>query len=172
MYIILKIQLRSVYGETNLNLNNTIYFGQYTSDLRNITRPSTKSARFTRRFFNVMSWGSYVIRDFADGTGKRPNNAVSEFIDHWLGDTVNAGIGLSYRHARLHKLAGRYDNPKMPEMTLFLKSETYEFGYRKPNLEVISEYLNNDRRPQGPDILVLSWYAYLCLHIIRIQRCR
>jgi hypothetical protein len=27
---------------------------------------------------------------------------VAEFIDPWLGDKVNSGIGLSYRHARLH----------------------------------------------------------------------
>jgi len=28
--------------------------------------------------------------------------AVAEFIDPWLGDTVKSGMGLSYRHARLH----------------------------------------------------------------------
>jgi hypothetical protein len=32
---------------------------------------------------------------------------------------VNSGIGWSYRPARLHGLAGRYDNP-MPELTLSL----------------------------------------------------
>jgi hypothetical protein len=32
-------------------------------------------------------------------------------------DIVGSGIELSYRHARLHMLAGRYDNP-MPELTI------------------------------------------------------
>ncbi len=31
--------------------------------------------------------------------GKRP---AAEFIDPWLGDKVNSGIGLSYQHSRLH----------------------------------------------------------------------
>ncbi len=35
----------------------------------------------------------------------------------WLGGTVNSVIGLSYRPAKLHRLAGRYDRP-MPELTL------------------------------------------------------
>jgi hypothetical protein len=42
---------------------------------------------------------------------------VAEFIDHDWADNVNSGIGLSYRPARLHGLAGQYDNP-MPELTL------------------------------------------------------
>ncbi len=50
---------------------------------------------------------------------------------------VDSGIGLSYRPApRLHRLAGRYDNP-MPELTLSPQSgvdfispvRIYEFGY-------------------------------------------
>jgi hypothetical protein len=40
---------------------------------------------------------------------------VVEFIDPDWGDKVNSGIGLSYRPARLHGLAGRYDNP-LPEL--------------------------------------------------------
>jgi hypothetical protein len=43
---------------------------------------------------------------------------VAEFIDPDWGDKVNSGpMGLSYRPARLHWLAGRFDNP-MPELTL------------------------------------------------------
>ncbi len=53
---------------------------------------------------------------------------VAEFINPDWGDKVNFGIGLSYRPARLHGLAGRYDNP-MPELTLSPQSEIYEFGY-------------------------------------------
>ncbi len=37
-----------------------------------------------------------------------------------MGDKVDSGIGL-YRPPRLHRLAGRYDNP-MPESTLFPRS--------------------------------------------------
>jgi hypothetical protein len=42
---------------------------------------------------------------------------VAEFIDPDWGDKVNSGTGLSYRPARRHGLAGRYDKPK-PELTL------------------------------------------------------
>ncbi len=42
---------------------------------------------------------------------------VAEFIDPDWGDKFNSGKGLSYRPARLHGLAGRYDNP-MPKLTL------------------------------------------------------
>jgi hypothetical protein len=41
---------------------------------------------------------------------------VAEFIDPDWGDKVNSDIWLSYQPARLHGLAGRYDNP-MPELT-------------------------------------------------------
>jgi hypothetical protein len=43
--------------------------------------------------------------------------SVAEFIVPDWGDKVNYAIGLSYRPARLHRLAGRYDNP-MPELTI------------------------------------------------------
>ncbi len=43
--------------------------------------------------------------------------AVAKFIVPDWGDKVDAGIGLSYLPARLHGLAGRYDNP-MPESTI------------------------------------------------------
>ncbi len=46
-----------------------------------------------------------------------PWTPETEFIDPDWGDKVNSGIGLSYRPARLHWLADRYDNP-MPELTL------------------------------------------------------
>jgi hypothetical protein len=42
---------------------------------------------------------------------------VSKFIVPDWGNKVNSGIGLSYRPARLHRLAGRYDNP-MTESTI------------------------------------------------------
>ncbi len=40
------------------------------------------------------------------------------FRVHDYGDKVDSGIGLSYRPARLHRLAGRYSNP-MPETQLY-----------------------------------------------------
>ncbi len=43
--------------------------------------------------------------------------SVAKFIDPHCGDKVNSNIGLSYRPARLHGLAGRYGNP-LPESTL------------------------------------------------------
>ncbi len=49
---------------------------------------------------------------------------VVEFIDPWLGDKVNSDKGLSYRPARLHVQAGRYDN-RMPELTLSPQSGIY-----------------------------------------------
>ncbi len=44
----------------------------------------------------------------------------------WLGGKVNSGIGLSYRPAILHDMAGQYDNA-MPESTLS-PIRDYEFG--------------------------------------------
>ncbi len=41
----------------------------------------------------------------------------SQIHSQWLGDTVDSGIGLSYRPAILYWLTGRYDNP-MPESTI------------------------------------------------------
>jgi hypothetical protein len=35
----------------------------------------------------------------------------AQFLVLDLGNKVDSGIGLSYRPARLHRLAGRYDNP-------------------------------------------------------------
>jgi hypothetical protein len=44
---------------------------------------------------------------------------VAKFkVPDW-GDKVNSGMGLSYRPARLHRLAGRYEN-SMPESTIYL----------------------------------------------------
>jgi hypothetical protein len=51
------------------------------------------------------------------------NNTVAKFLVPDWGELVDSGIGLSYRSAGLHKLAGRYDNP-MPESTIFPQSAT------------------------------------------------
>jgi hypothetical protein len=56
---------------------------------------------------------------------------VTEFKGPDRGAKVNSCIyGLSYRPARLHGLAGRYDNP-MPESTLSAQLGIYEFGFCK-----------------------------------------
>jgi hypothetical protein len=44
-------------------------------------------------------------------------NPVAKFIVPDWGDKVDSGIGLSYGAAKLHRLAGRYDNP-LPESTI------------------------------------------------------
>ncbi len=49
--------------------------------------------------------------------------SVSQIHSPWLGDKVDYGLGLSYRPARLHRLAGRYHNP-MTESTLSPQSRT------------------------------------------------
>ncbi len=56
---------------------------------------------------------------------------VAECIDPDWGDKVDSDIGLSYRLARLHGLAGRYDNPSQPYegVDFILQSGIYEFGY-------------------------------------------
>ncbi len=48
---------------------------------------------------------------------------VAGFIDPWLWDKVNSGIGLSYRHARLH--GWRAGTTSLCRSWL----EIYEFGY-------------------------------------------
>ncbi len=58
-------------------------------------------------------WCDIIFVCLAVSWNERP--PVAKFIDPDWGDKVNSG--LSYRPARLHELAGRYDNP-MPESTL------------------------------------------------------
>ncbi len=55
--------------------------------------------------------------------------AVAKFIVPDWGDKVDSGMGLTYRAARLHRLAGRYefDNP-VPESTISPLVRDYEFG--------------------------------------------
>ncbi len=53
----------------------------------------------------------------AQGTKQKAVNLLyseAEFIVPDWGDKVNSGIGLSYRPARLHRLAGRYGTAVMP----------------------------------------------------------
>jgi hypothetical protein len=62
----------------------------------------------------VMTSDLIILMFYEMGIAKRP---VTKFIvPDWGGDKVDSGIGLSYRSARLHRLAGRYDN-YMPEST-------------------------------------------------------
>jgi hypothetical protein len=50
-----------------------------------------------------------------------------QILSFLLGDIIDSGIGLSHRPARLHRLAGRYDNP-MPESAIF-PSRGLRFGH-------------------------------------------
>jgi hypothetical protein len=57
--------------------------------------------------------------------------SIAKFIVPDRGDKVDSGIlhvGLSYRLARLHRLAGRYDNP-MPGVNYIPPVRDYEFVY-------------------------------------------
>ncbi len=44
-------------------------------------------------------------------SGRENLPASGQILSPWLGDIVDLGIELSYRHASLCSLAGRYDNP-------------------------------------------------------------
>ncbi len=56
-------------------------------------------------------------------------NISSHIHRPFLGEKVNSGMGLTYCPARLHGLAGRYENP-MPESTIvYPPFRDYEFGY-------------------------------------------
>ncbi len=57
-----------------------------------------------------------LIRYFHFDADKNPSIEAEFLVPDW-GDIADSGIGLSYRTARLHRQAGRYENP----MT--------EFGY-------------------------------------------
>jgi hypothetical protein len=50
--------------------------------------------------------------------------AVAKFIVPDWGDKVDSGIGLSYRPARLHRLAARYDTIPHAGVNHFLQSGT------------------------------------------------
>jgi hypothetical protein len=41
-------------------------------------------------------------------------SAVLEFLEHSMGARNRVGIGISYRTARLHRLAGRYGSYSVP----------------------------------------------------------
>jgi hypothetical protein len=56
----------------------------------------------------------------------------AKFIVPDWGDKVHDDIGLSYRPARLHRLAGWYDSP-LPESTF----RDYEFGYCESGLKSV-----------------------------------
>jgi hypothetical protein len=57
---------------------------------------------------------SNLADKFSTATAER---TVAKFLVPDWEDIVDSGIGLSHRPTRLHRLAGRYDNP-MPESTI------------------------------------------------------
>jgi hypothetical protein len=61
-------------------------------------------------------------------TGWRRSRAPShshwgQILSPWLKDIADSGIGMSHQPPRLHRLAGRYDNP-LPESDICPQSET------------------------------------------------
>ncbi len=81
---------------------------------------------------------------------------VAEYIDPWLGDKVNSGIGLSYRSAsHVCSPARRYDNT-MPELTLSLShgsmnsaTGSKEWEQRGAGNGANVQYLVSDRGDRG-----------------------
>jgi hypothetical protein len=58
-----------------------------------------------------MGWGG------GEGVSSIFKHAIAKFLVPDWGDIVDSGIELSYRPARLHRMAGRYDNPT-PQSTI------------------------------------------------------
>jgi hypothetical protein len=56
-------------------------------------------------------------------------HTVAEFIDPDWGHKVNSGVGLANRPARLHGLAGRYDNPVLFPSKGFMNSATVALAH-------------------------------------------
>ncbi len=86
-----------------------------------------------------------------------------------LGDKVDKG--LSYLPTRLHRLAGRYDNPMTESTTVYPPFRDYEFGYW-------SKFVNSSYPPPPPSIIVhrrsadsVTMAALRCtISLIRIPR--
>jgi hypothetical protein len=55
-------------------------------------------------------------------------NPIAKFIVPDWGVKVDSGIGLLYRHARLHRQEGRYDNLCRSQLNPPFRD--YEFGHR------------------------------------------
>jgi hypothetical protein len=64
---------------------------------------------------------------FLGSASSRKSWRGAKFLVPDWGDIVDSGIGLSYRPARLHRLAGRYDKP-MLELTISPQSGTKNFS--------------------------------------------
>ncbi len=85
----------------------------WVSDLAEITRAWI----FKNESTTSLAWLEAELRFCPWQILKRWIWPVAKFLVHDWGDIVDSGIGLSYRPARLHRLAGRYDNP-MSESTI------------------------------------------------------
>ncbi len=83
-------------------------YGQNVSHSVNFSELLCNKLSLARRWAEVLSMALFV---------QILNN--SQIQSPWLGDKVVSGIGLSYRPARLPRLAGRYDNP-LPDSTISL----------------------------------------------------
>jgi hypothetical protein len=72
----------------------------------------------------------------------------AKFIVSDWGNNVDSGIGLSYRPARKHWFAGRYDNP-MPEPTIFRQSGTMNLATDELNHSFFSFCIFDDLFQKG-----------------------
>ncbi len=71
--------------------------------------------------------GLLLLKSPLTYTRSRSTGTVAKFIVPDWEDKVAAGIGLSYRPARIHRLAGQYGNPSRRQ--LYPPVRAYEFGY-------------------------------------------
>ncbi len=76
----------------------------------------------------ICSFLTVFLLSFAYSFYSMTNDSpVAEFIVPDWGDTVDPGIGLSYRPIMLHRLSGRNDNPIRNQLYPLFRD--YEFGY-------------------------------------------
>ncbi len=90
-------------------------------------------------FFNRLFLGGWLT--YEDSPLKKKYFTVSEFIDQWLGDKVNSGIGLTDRPASPCSMAGRDDNT-MPELSLStqLRSVNLATVHRAKSCSTVTKY--------------------------------
>jgi hypothetical protein len=68
--------------------------------------------------------------DYISQSGTKNLASEAQFIVSDWGDIVGSGIELSYLPDKLHRLAGRYDNP-MPESTILSPSQGLRNQFKK-----------------------------------------
>ncbi len=89
----------------------------------------------------VVVWLPFPLAVNKESAGAGMVCPVAEFIDPWLGDKVNSGIGLSYRHARLQ--GWRAVTTTLCLSWLYPPVRDYEFGY---SAGIFKQYVGDRNR--------------------------